>query len=68
MNFFPCCCLALGLIVLSPPPLPAAVSQVGTVQLKPYPEVEILRRREAINSRIKEIEHEARGIATRLIP
>ncbi|MGD9950001.1 MAG: hypothetical protein AB7U29_16210, partial [Desulfobulbus sp.] len=34
----------------------------------PYPEDEILRRREAINSRIKESEHEARGIASQLIP
>jgi len=61
MHFFSRCCLALGLIALFPQYLPATMPPVPAAQQVPYPEDEIVRRREAINNRIQESEGKSRG-------
>lgn len=61
MLFFARCCFILALIALLPHPVPAAESPAATVQQAPYPEDEIVHRRDAINQEGKETERDARG-------
>lgn len=64
MHTFPRLCLILGVIVLYPPcvspSVPATVPLAATVQQAPYPEGEIVRRREVINRQTPQPDRKAR--------